>query len=120
VEVVPHKKFPQLHKVRLGFDTFMEVEVLKNVTYYAIIKSPVMQVVQYRGKDIIKKIFKAISEDGGIQLLPDDFRLICNGAPARVRTRAICDFIAGMTDRYAHEFYGRLFGTDPLTVYKPF
>jgi hypothetical protein len=37
----------------LTFPTFLLVEVLKNLTYYAIIRSPGMQVVEYRGKDIV-------------------------------------------------------------------
>jgi dGTPase len=33
--------------------------------------------------------------------------------------RVICDFIAGMTDRYAVQFYGRLFGTNPESIFAP-
>jgi dGTPase len=120
VEVVPRPQYPQLHKVRLNYKIFLQVEVLKNITYYAIIKSPVMQVVQFSGKDIITKIFDALNDKGGTRLLPEDFRALCDGAAPHVRARAICDFIAGMTDRYAFELYGRLFGTDFLTVHKPF
>ena len=119
VQVDPNMKYPQLHKIQLEFETFLEVEVLKNVTYYAIIQSPIMQVVQYRGRDMITRMFNALKDDRGIHLLPDDFRSICEGASSQVRTRAICDFIAGMTDRYAFEFYERLFGAERLTVYKP-
>ena len=61
IEVVPHAIYPQLHTVRLKYDTFTKVEVLKNLTYYAIIRSPVMQVVQHRGRDIIDKLFKSLS-----------------------------------------------------------
>jgi dGTPase len=35
------------------------------------------------------------------------------------KRRVICDFIAGMTDRYAVQFYGRLFGTNPESVFSP-
>ena len=97
----------------------MNVEVLKNITFYAIIGSPGLQVLEYRGKDIVEKIFKALAKDGGTRLLPEDFRAICKGASQLVKMRAICDFIAGMTDRYAFEFYGRLYGTTHLTVHKP-
>jgi dGTPase len=68
---------------------------------------------------MIFKIFDALKEDRGTHLLQDDFRAICEGASSHVRVRAICDFIAGMTDRYAFEFYGRLFGAERLTVHKP-
>ena len=119
IEVKTHDSYPQLHKVRLEFNTFLNVEVLKNITFYAIIGSPGLQVLEYRGKDIVKKIFKALARDGGTRLLPEDFRAICKGASQLVKMRAICDFIAGMTDRYAFEFYGRLYGTTHLTVHKP-
>ncbi len=32
--------------------------------------------------------------------------------------RVICDFVAGMTDRYAAEFYERLYGGNQ-TIFKP-
>jgi dGTPase len=119
IEIVPNRKFPQLHNARLRFETFLFVEVLKNITYHAIIRSAGLQVVEYRGKDIVTHIFRALSADDGTRLLPDDFRAICRNAPDAVRMRAICDFIAGMTDRYAFEFYGRLYGSNNLTIHKP-
>lgn len=118
VEVVNHESYPQLNRARLQFNTFLYVEVLKNITYYAIIRSPGLQVVEYRGKDIVKSIFEAIKTDG-TRLLPEDFRSLCRNAPELIRMRTISDFIAGMTDRYAFEFYGRLFGTSHLTMHKP-
>jgi dGTPase len=120
VEVVPSpSKFPQLHAVRLDRFKFLKVEVLKSITYHAIIKSPSMQVVEYRGKEIIRGIFDALKGSGGEALLPDDFKAICKDASTVVKHRAICDFIAGMTDRYAFEFFGRLYGTNHLTIHKP-
>jgi len=119
VEVYRDREKPQLSTVRLSIGAFLFVEVLKNITFYAIIRSPGMQVVEYRGKEIVKSIFNALAGPGGEELLPDDFRAICKRAPELVRRRAICDFIAGMTDRYAFEFYGRLFGTSQLTIHKP-
>lgn len=120
VIVSPNPTFSQLHQAKLSLKTFIYVEVLKNITYHAIIRSPGLQVVEYRGKDIVRDIFKALREKGGDRLLPADFRAICQGAPTMVRMRAICDFIAGMTDRYAFEFYSRLYGANNLTVHKPF
>jgi dGTPase len=119
IEVVPHAEFLQLYSVRLDISTFLHVEVLKNITYHAIIRSPGLQVVEYRGKDIVKAIFTALTKEDGDRLLPDDFRAICKGAPETLRMRSVCDFIAGMTDRYAFEFYGRLYGTNHLTIHKP-
>lgn len=119
VEVVPHEKYPQLHKARLNIKTFVFVEVLKNITFEAVIRSPMLQVVEYRGKDVIKKIFKAIHDDNGDRLMPPDYREIYNRGDPLGKTRTVCDFIAGMTDRYAVEFYSRLFGANGMTMHKP-
>lgn len=108
-----------LHRVRLHLETFIMVEVAKNLTFEAVIQSPVMQVIQYRGKDIIQKIFTALAKDTKGSLLPEDFREIHNRGTEADRNRTICDFIAGMTDRYAVEFYSRLYGERGLTVHKP-
>ncbi len=119
VEVVPRPDHPQLHGVRLDFDTFLNVEALKNLTFHAVIRSPGMQVVEYRGKDIVATIFEALAEPRGERLLPDDFGAACKVAPVS-RMRTICDFVAGMTDRYAMEFYARLPGAGQVTMHKPF
>ncbi|RVQ66178.1 dGTP triphosphohydrolase [Sinorhizobium medicae] len=119
VEIKEHPKYPQLHKARLDLQTFVFVEVLKNITYEAVIRAPALQVVEYRGKDIVKKIFGAISERNGDRLMPPDFREIYRNGDELNRRRTICDFIAGMTDRYAIEFYSRLFGANGLTMHKP-
>ncbi len=78
-----------------------------------------MQIVEYRGSDIIKKLFGAIHGPGGEALLPDDFRKMYDRGTEIERMRTICDFIAGMTDRYAIEFFTRLFGAQGLTIHKP-
>lgn len=119
VEVVAHPLHPQLHKAQLEQNTFVLVEVLKNITYEAVIRSPIMQTVEFRGKDIVARIFKAIVEDDGSRLLPDDYREVYKHGNDMGKHRAVCDFIAGMTDRYALEFYSRLFGEQGLTMHKP-
>ena len=119
IEVIPHQRFPQLHQVRLKLDVFKKVEVLKNMTYEAVIMAPKVQVVEYRGKDIVKEIFNAIDSEKGDRLLPDDFRALFEAFAGPAKKRVICDFIAGMTDRYAIEFYSRLYGAAGPTIYKP-
>jgi dGTPase len=119
VEIIPHDSFPQLHRARLDLDTFKTVEVLKNITYEAIIMSPRVKLVEYRGKDIINKIFKAIDDSKGYLLLPDDYQGLYAASGGAARRRVICDFIAGMTDRYAWEFYNRLYGASNVTIHKP-
>ena len=110
---------PALSSVWLESDLEDRVAILKHLTYEMVIQSPSLKTVKYRGKDIVTSIFEALNAEGGELLLPDDFRRRAGDADGRARSRVICDFVAGMTDRYAVEFYGRLKSDSPQTVFKP-
>lgn len=119
VELIEHKDFPQLHNARLNIETFKEVESLKNVIFNYVIQSPEMQTIEFRGKDIVGQIFSALREDEINKLLPEDFRRLCSQVTGPRRDRLICDYVAGMTDRYAWSFYNRLKGTEPQSLFVP-
>ena len=57
-----------------------------------------------KGQFFIKELFKAYEAQPG--LLPPD---VLKRGKEREMRRAICDYLAGMTDRYATEEYARLF-----------
>lgn len=120
VEFTFNPKFPALSSVRLKPETRRQVEILKHLNYFLTIRSPRLAVVQYRGYDLVRKIFEALTTNAGRDLLPHDVRALhdlCH--TIHEQRRVVCDFIAGMTDRYAVEFYGRLYGGDN-TIFKPF
>jgi dGTPase len=120
IRVRVDKKNPALSQAYLDIATFKRVEVLKNFAYQALIMSPMLKVAEHRGKDIVKRIFEAINGPHGDLLMPDDFRVLyAQLTEPDERRRVICDFIAGMTDRYAIQFYSRLFGTSPESIYSP-
>ena len=111
---------PALSKVELKPDLLMRVNILKHLTYELVIQSPNLKTIEYRGYEIVREIFEALSGVGGHRLLPDDYReRIEKASDELARDRAICDFIAGMTDRYAIEFYGRLRSESAQTIFKP-
>ena len=111
---------PALSTVSLRPDLEDRVAILKHLTYEMVIQSPSLKTVKYRGKDIVTSIFDALCAEEGELLLPEDFRDRAGDAHSDgVRSRVICDFIAGMTDRYAVEFYGRLKSDTPQTLFKP-
>lgn len=121
VEVDINTKFPSMSKVSLREDRKIQVEVLKNITYESQILSPRLKVAEYRGKEIVREIFKSLNEDEGYRLMPEDYqKLYHHFTSEEKKMRVICDFIAGMTDRYAIEFYGRLKSENPETIFKPF
>lgn len=120
VRVDYNLEFPNLSKVYLEDSVLRKVEVLKHFTFQNMIMSSRLKVSEFRGYDIIRSIFKALDGSNGFLLFPDDYRQIYLSAKSETaRKRVICDFIAGMTDRYAIEFYGRLKSESPQSIFKP-
>ncbi len=110
---------PAFSKVHFSKEILPQVETLKHYTYEKLIASPRMKVAEFRGYEIVSELFKTLHSKGA-SLLPDDFKEWHNATPNEVeKKRVICDFIAGMTDRYAIEFYGRLHSESPQTIFKP-
>ena len=82
-----------------------------------------MRIAEHRANEIIHELFNTLSKPDNYILLPDDYRaiiernrLIDNDIAYK---RVVCDFISGMTDRYALEFYCRLKSETPESVFKP-
>ena len=118
VEVYPD--CPILSRVYLDKETLLRVNVLKHFSYVALINSSRLKVAESRGNEIVTKMFNKLFKGGGEALLPEDTKKLFNMSTDELwRARVICDFIAGMTDRYALEFYGRLFSENPQTIFKP-
>ncbi len=60
-----------------------------------------------KGKRVVRDLFAAFIEDPG--LLPTEFQTLTDGAGGEATARVACDYIAGMTDRYAIEEHRKLF-----------
>ena len=56
---------------------------------------------------VVTELFGLFIEDPS--LLPTEFQAMCNGTKTPKTARVICDYIAGMTDRFAIEEHRRLF-----------
>jgi dGTPase len=65
-----------------------------------------------RARRVVRDLFDAYMADPG--LLPASWRGNTNQEDTPRYARQVCDFIAGMTDRYALEQHKRLFDLDPL------
>lgn len=99
--------------------TKLMVETLKHLNYLLTIMSPRLKVVEYRGYDVVETIFRALDARDGHLLMPDDVQSIFVRARGdQEKKRIICDFVAGMTDRYAMEFYSRL-RSSGASIFKP-
>ena len=121
LELVVSPVHPALDTVRLTLPKFKEIEVLKGLNFAAVISSPIMKTVEYKGDKIIEDLFGILSTPSGSKLLPDDYKDLYENVPdPSLKKRVICDFIAGMTDRYALEFYDRLVSARPASIYRPY
>lgn len=106
-------------KIRVKRDTQIQIEAVKHLNYMLMIMSPRLKVVEYRGYEVVQTIFDALSKKDGHELLPDDIQQMYSRLKVKSdKMRVVCDFVAGMTDRYAVEFYSRL-KESGATIYKP-
>ena len=65
-----------------------------------------------RAQRVVRDLFEAYMNDP--KLLPIGWREGSGSVAAQDHARQVCDFIAGMTDRYALDCHKRLFDLDPL------
>jgi dGTPase len=111
---------PVLSKISMNDEVKLHVEAFKHLNYEVTIMSPRLKLVEYRGYDIVSEIFIDLTTDDGYLLLPQDYKQPYQWLQtSESKMRLICDFVAGMTDRYAIEFFGRLKQGDQ-SIFKPF
>lgn len=68
--------------------------------------------IMERARRVVRALFDAYMNDP--RLLPPNWQEDAHPAETPRYARHVCDFIAGMTDRYALEQHKRLFDLDPL------
>lgn len=122
IEIDLNHDTPILSKVYLNKEIRKQVEVLKKYILFKIIKSPKLNVLRYRGREIISEIFDIlVSSSPNESLLPDDIGAIFySNHSSQGRARIISDYISSMTDRYIIELYNQ-FKSDPSSmIFKPF
>ncbi|MER9367552.1 dNTP triphosphohydrolase [Mesorhizobium sp. M0518] len=120
VELEYNADCPALSTVKLPYRERLQQEVLKQYTFEAAIYAPRVKIGEYRGYDLVRDIFDALMSDRGTILMPADVRERVRTAPnVGVKARDVCDFVAGMTDRYAMEFWARLKSDSAESMFKP-
>lgn len=117
ISVKVNKECPAMSKISVQDDVLLKIEVLKHFIFYSITMSPRLSLPEYRGYEIVKGVFDIIANEKS-KLLANDYKQIYNDSTDN-KKRIVCDFVAGMTDRYVIEFYGRLKSENPQTIFKP-
>ncbi|SMF91769.1 dGTPase [Paenibacillus uliginis N3/975] len=112
-DVSLEEKMPHLISNRLRFKAVMPqntmnfLDSLKKLVEQHVILSQRVQTFEWRGGQIIDKLFDAMIHDQN--LLPEDVKNRWSASSDYHNARLVCDYIAGMTDNYALKMYSRLF-----------
>lgn len=104
-------KEPLLHyNAELPEAVWALLEHFKMVVFNQVINSHEGRVTEYGGQTVIRRLFEAVASNPE-QLLSFMFRQHYQEASSEKEgMRVICDYIASMTDEYAHHLHERLFG----------
>ncbi len=94
---------PQMHENNRVLQSFLSQSMYRH---------PRVLEIMERAQRVIRELFGAYMNDE--KLLPDDWRENHPITDQSRYARQVCDFIAGMTDRYALEQHKRMFDLDPL------
>ena len=85
------------------------LDALKDSVSRYVIQLNTVQSAAFRGHRMLVKIFEVLLEEAE-RLLPQRFGMEWEKAESETqRCRVICDYMAGMTDKYANRMYSRFF-----------
>ncbi len=112
------------YKFRLHIDPEIRAEsqMFKDLAFDCVFCSPQLKQLEHKGSRMLRELWDVLKiryvEQGKIdgqdfQLLPaDTVQEIEEQTDEQSRARLVCDYLAGMTDRYAARTYKRLFAPD--------
>jgi dGTPase len=97
--------------VALSAGMAAQTEVLKGFLRSRMYRHPMVAALRDPSQEVVTRLFEALHAMP--EAMPADWQA---GLPADepARARHVCDFVAGMTDRYALRCYERLIGPSPL------
>ncbi|NUQ82192.1 MAG: dNTP triphosphohydrolase [Bacteroidetes bacterium] len=120
LDPVTHAHAPDSNRYRfmLHIDEEAQAEsrLYKKLAVALVFRTPQLQQFEFKGDRVLRELFNAFSEqavNGKYGILPVSLREGLDRAGSETdRSRLICDYLAGMTDRFAIRTYRRLFDPD--------
>lgn len=94
------------YRVKLEAGASRFLTSLKDFVMREVIRSATVQQLEFKGQSMVVAVFEAFLSDP-LRLLPEEPRRAF--ASVEPGTRAICDYVAGMTDSHLLKTYERLF-----------
>lgn len=92
---------------------FQVLEILKNFVLNYVIKSPDLQILEYRGQQIVMELFETFNS-GPLRFLPEPIKTQWKnqqGNSSREK-RVIADYISSLTDNHALRLHASLFSSN--------
>ncbi|WP_024674630.1 anti-phage deoxyguanosine triphosphatase [Pseudomonas syringae] len=87
-------------------DVREELDVFQEFVRENVIKTPEVQTLEYKGQQMIVKLFESISANPS-RLLPKKYYV--RWLEEKSKNRVVCDYLAGTTDDYATRLYHKIF-----------
>ncbi|HPG39188.1 MAG TPA: dNTP triphosphohydrolase [bacterium] len=108
------------YTLQIDPDIRTECELYKRLSRELVFDSPQISQLEFKGHFMLKQLFSTLLNnyispaDNHLLLLPMDMEdtIQSENLVDSEKVRILCDYIAGMTDRYAVRFYKRLFIPD--------
>lgn len=91
---------------RLSKTARRELDVLQEFVVNNVIKTAEVQTLEYKGQQMIVKLFETIAANPS-RLLPRKYFELYESY--NNKNRVVCDYLAGMTDEYATRLYHKIF-----------
>ncbi|MEL0659475.1 anti-phage deoxyguanosine triphosphatase [Psychromonas arctica] len=95
---------------------YQALEILKSFVLNYVIKSPDLQILEYRGQQIVMELFETFKA-GPLRFLPESAKQLWkaqNGDESREQ-RVIADYISSLTDNHALRLHASLFSSNQTT-----
>jgi dGTPase len=106
------------YRARLEPEAAELLDTLKGFVGREVIQAPAVQTLEYRGQQIVMRLFSALASDPARLLKRGFARQWQEAGSEAAGLRIVCDYIAGMTDEYATRMYERLFMPRQGTVFE--
>lgn len=84
------------------------LDSLQKIVVDVVIKDSNVQMLEYKGQVIVKKLFDILYSDPKRLLPTSTLKLYSSAKVDTSKARVICDYISGMTDEYAMKIYEKL------------
>lgn len=100
------------HNATLSLPMLEVLKIFKTFVSQFVIQATSVQIIEYRGQQVVIDLFQALSGDPE-RLLPDATKVKWRKARDEhdQGLRVICDYIANMTDGYAQRLHAQMFAS---------